>query len=50
MSSTIKRKGKNNKPIGVYGDGGVIYLFYKSAGDYLLIEKQHLEFISMHRI
>ena len=39
MSSTIKRKGKNNKPIGVYGDGGIIYLFYKSAGDYLLIEK-----------
>lgn len=39
MSLAIKHRSKNKNPIGVYGDGGVIYLFYKSDEENIIIEK-----------
>lgn len=39
MSAALKYKRKNKNPVGVYGDGGVIYLFYKPDNENLTIEK-----------
>ncbi len=39
MAKALKHKGRNKTPVGVYGDGGVIYLFYKTPEDKLFIEK-----------